>query len=315
MKILTSDAPGADGIFRAASLLYRGGASAVWLFGSRASPRIPDSASDYDLAVEGLADLSRFEIPAARAIGGKVDLVRLETTNSFMRERIMKYRLFVPDREFPAASMRRPVLPASQQGARTSVGADLVRNSGATSLIDFGCGNGMLLAQLFDAERIVRLAGVDCSASVLEAARRRFRSTVGNGWADRIELMEGLVTWPDPRFAGWDAATAVEVIEHLEIPQLAAFENVLFGFAGPALAVVTSPNREYNIVWHGNASRRRHSDHRFEWNRGEFADWAKRCAARYHYDFEIRGAGSEHPVHGSSTQVAIFRRHGSTGAA
>ena len=30
MKILTSDAPGADGIFRAASLLYRGGARAVW---------------------------------------------------------------------------------------------------------------------------------------------------------------------------------------------------------------------------------------------------------------------------------------------
>ena len=78
MKILTSDAPGADGIFRAASLLYRGGASAVWLFGSRASPRIPDSASDYDLAVEGLADLSRFEIPAARAIG--VSSVSRETS-------------------------------------------------------------------------------------------------------------------------------------------------------------------------------------------------------------------------------------------
>jgi hypothetical protein len=40
--------------------------------------------------------------------------------------------------------------------------------------------------------------------------------------------------------SGYDAATVVEVIEHLDAPRLAAFERVLFEAARPATVIVTT---------------------------------------------------------------------------
>ena len=52
----------------------------------------------------------------------------------------------------------------------------------------------------------------------------------------------------DKRLAGYDAATVIEVIEHLDEPRLTAFERVLFEFAKPAAVVLTTPNVEYNAA-------------------------------------------------------------------
>jgi hypothetical protein len=65
----------------------------------------------------------------------------------------------------------------------------------------------------------------------------------------------------DKRFDGYDAATVVEVIEHLDPPRLAAFERVLFEFSRPTTVVLTSPNREYNVVWENLARLRSRSLH------------------------------------------------------
>jgi hypothetical protein len=65
------------------------------------------------------------------------------------------------------------------------------------------------------------------------------------------------------------------MIEHLDAPRLSAFERVLFEFAHPAYAVVTTPNSEYNSVFETlPAGQFRHRDHRFEWTRAEFEQWA-----------------------------------------
>jgi 3' terminal RNA ribose 2'-O-methyltransferase Hen1 len=121
--------------------------------------------------------------------------------------------------------------------------------------------------------------------------------------------LQGSLIYRDPRLEGFDAAAVVEVIEHLEPERLRAFERVLFEFARPGTVVVTTPNREYNVEFEGLAAGRfRHRDHRFEWTRQEFRDWAERAAARYGYKVRFLPIGQESPEHGPPTQMGVLSR-------
>ena len=126
---------------------------------------------------------------------------------------------------------------------------------------------------------------------------------------ERLRLMHGSLIYRDQRLAGFDAAAVVEVIEHLDPPRLAAFERVLFECARPATVVVTTPNREYNVKWETlPAGKFRHRDHRFEWTRAEFQDWANRVAASSGYKTRFLPVGPEDSTVGSPTQMAIFTK-------
>jgi hypothetical protein len=99
----------------------------------------------------------------------------------------------------------------------------------------------------------------------------------------------------------------VEVIEHLPVSRVRAFEQVVFGHARPRLLIVTTPNAEYNVKFERlPAGKFRHADHRFEWTRAELGDWAARVAERYGYTFEIRPIGEEDETVGAPTQMAVF---------
>jgi hypothetical protein len=52
----------------------------------------------------------------------------------------------------------------------------------------------------------------------------------------------------------------------------------------------------------------RHRDHRFEWTRAEFADWASGVCARTGYTVHFRPVGDDDPVVGPPTQLAVFTR-------
>jgi hypothetical protein len=52
----------------------------------------------------------------------------------------------------------------------------------------------------------------------------------------------------------------------------------------------------------------RHRDHRFEWDRAEFAAWASRAGAAYGYGVRLAGVGPESPAAGSPTQLAVFTK-------
>ena len=58
---------------------------------------------------------------------------------------------------------------------------------------------------------------------------------------DRLKLLHGALTYRDARVEGFDAATVVEVIEHIDAARLGAFERVLFGCARPGLVVRAAP--------------------------------------------------------------------------
>lgn len=185
-----------------------------------------------------------------------------------------------------------------------------LRASGARSVIDLGCGEGRLLQALLQDGRFERIVGMDVSHRTLEhAADRLHLDRMPERQRERISLIHGSLTYRDRRLEGFDAATVVEVIEHLDPERLAAFERVLFEFARPATVIVTTPNVEYNVTWESlPAGAYRHRDHRFEWTREEFRAWAGRVAERLGYAVRFLPVGPELPEYGPPTQMGVFSR-------
>jgi 3' terminal RNA ribose 2'-O-methyltransferase Hen1 len=125
----------------------------------------------------------------------------------------------------------------------------------------------------------------------------------------RVRLLQGSLVYRDQRLQGFDAVTLVEVIEHLDPPRVATMERVVFEFAAPKLIVVTTPNAEYNVQFSTLApDSLRHRDHRFEWRRHQFQEWAEGVARRFGYRLGVSDLGPAHPLHGAPSQMAVFER-------
>jgi hypothetical protein len=52
----------------------------------------------------------------------------------------------------------------------------------------------------------------------------------------------------------------------------------------------------------------RHKDHRFEWTRKQFQNWAGDVAQRFGYAVAFRAVGNEDAEVGSPTQMGVFIR-------
>ncbi len=199
--------------------------------------------------------------------------------------------------------------PLGLQEHRLGAVLAVLRASGARRVLDLGCGAGTLIRQLLDDPQFTEIVGVDVSTGALEAAEQRLKLDRLPAGQQRLRLLHGSLIYRDRRLEGFDAAAAVEVIEHLDPARLWAFERVVFEFARPCTVVLTTPNREYNAAWQElGADRFRHPDHRFEWTRREFGDWAARVAQRFQYHVHLLPVGPEDPQWGPPTQMAIFRR-------
>ena len=183
-----------------------------------------------------------------------------------------------------------------------------LRQSGAQSILDLGCGEGRLLRLLLAERQFSRIVGMDVAYRALETARDRLRlERLPPAQAQRLSLIQGSLLYRDARLSGFDAAAVVEVIEHLDPARLAAFERVVFEFARPGTVVLTTPNAEYNVRFPTLAAGSfRHSDHRFEWTRGEFAAWAERVATAHGYQVRLTQVGPDDPEVGSPSQLATF---------
>jgi 3' terminal RNA ribose 2'-O-methyltransferase Hen1 len=186
----------------------------------------------------------------------------------------------------------------------------VLKEAGATRILDLGCGEGKLIGALLHEPAIVKVTGVDVSMRSLERASDRLRlERMPEMRRKRVELFQGSLTYRDKRFAGCDAACVIEVIEHIDPFRLDAFERVLFEFARPPMIVLSTPNIEYNIRLESlPAGRLRHRDHRFEWTRREFRDWCNEVAARHGYAVRFLPIGPEDPELGPPTQMGVFRR-------
>jgi 3' terminal RNA ribose 2'-O-methyltransferase Hen1 len=200
--------------------------------------------------------------------------------------------------------------PLSLNEQRIGAVLAALRASGATRVLDLGCGEGKLLGELLADRRFERIVGLDVAVQSLQrAAQRLGYERLPSLQKERIELVHGSLMYRDRRLEGFDAAAVVEVIEHLDPPRLRAFERVLFEFAKPRVVVLTTPNAEYNVMWETlPAGKFRHPDHRFEWTRAQFQDWAQGTGERFGYTVRFLPIGPEDAAVGAPTQMGIFER-------
>ena len=185
-----------------------------------------------------------------------------------------------------------------------------LRGQGAKTILDLGCGEGRLIKALVKDQSFDRIVGMDVSWRSLEIAQRRlYLDQMPPAQRKRIELFHGSLMYRDKRLNGFEAATVIEVIEHLDPPRLAAFERVLFEHAQPKSVVITTPNSEYNVLFETLPSgRMRHKDHRFEWTRAEFTSWSVAIGERFGYAVRFVPVGPEDVRLGPPTQMAVFTK-------
>ncbi|HEY1187471.1 MAG TPA: 3' terminal RNA ribose 2'-O-methyltransferase Hen1 [Gemmata sp.] len=246
---------------------------------------------------------------ARRYLRFQPSLYRMALSRLVVEEEPVEGEDETPETEKAEEKLETP-LSLNEQRLMSVVAA--LRASGATRVLDLGCGEGKLLRELLKDRQFEQILGMDVSVRTLEVAARRLKlDRLPDHQAGRVKVVHGSLMYRDKRLAGFDAASVVEVVEHLDPPRLNAFERVLFEFAKPRTVVLTTPNSEFNVTWETlPAGQFRHADHRFEWTRQEFQNWAAGLAARFGYAVRFLPVGPEHPEYGSPTQMAIFHRDG-----
>jgi 3' terminal RNA ribose 2'-O-methyltransferase Hen1 len=208
-----------------------------------------------------------------------------------------------PERPVPLAQQRRDAVLAA------------VHAAGGRRIGDFGCGEGVLVAELLADKSIAQVVAVDVSVRTLELAARKLQlDRMTEQQRSRLQIFQSSLTYRDDRLSGLDAAVLMEVIEHVDPPRLAALERTVFGHAAPGTVLVTTPNVEYNVRFDTlPPGTKRHRDHRFEWTRSEFSGWAERVAADHGYTVRILPVGTDDPEVGPPTQLAVFTKASASG--
>ncbi|KAJ0065358.1 hypothetical protein NL108_007563, partial [Boleophthalmus pectinirostris] len=191
---------------------------------------------------------------------------------------------------------------------------DFIKKYKTKKVMDLGCGECILLKQLKFHREIELLVGVDINGAKVKkkgyALAPLSTDYLQPGFEQLcVELYQGSVTEPDSRLRGFDLAVSIELIEHLVLPDVERFSEVLFGYMAPVHVIISTPNSEFNPLFPGLTGFR-HPDHKFEWTRAQFQTWAQRVCVDFGYEVEITGVGlppgGRQEQVGFCSQIAVF---------
>lgn len=188
---------------------------------------------------------------------------------------------------------------------RLEAAREAVRASGASSVLDLGCGDGDLFTRLVTEPQIERIVGVDLCCESLDRLRKRLEAPEGKVLA-QVDLIHGSMTGNRAALGGFDCAILIETIEHIDPERLSILERAVFAVMRPGTVVITTPNAEFNPLLGVPSYRFRHPDHRFEWDRAKFQRWARGVAARNGYDVACSDIAGCHLALGGASQMAVF---------
>ena len=177
--------------------------------------------------------------------------------------------------------------------------------TGARRVLDLGCGSGLLLHRLAVEAQFDTIVGLESCPRALAKARQLLADHP-SGPFPHLTLINGSYTEAQPALCDYDVAAMVETIEHVKPGVLSAVEQSVFGQMRPRVIYLTTPNREYNPLFGLQAGEFREADHKFEWDRAKFGQWARGVARRNGYQVVLGGIGDEDPELGPPTQTAYF---------
>lgn len=160
---------------------------------------------------------------------------------------------------------------------RYSAVLEVARKLKPRKVVDLGCAECKLLKLLKKEDYIEELIGVDIDSVPLEMHSNLVEPLITDYLHPRprplyAALMQGSIAQVDPKLMNFNLLTCIEVLEHLEKPILDVVPSVLFGALRPEVAVMTTPNADYNVLFPGFCGFRHH-DHKFEWTQQEFKMW------------------------------------------
>ncbi|XP_034564306.1 small RNA 2'-O-methyltransferase isoform X2 [Notolabrus celidotus] len=209
-----------------------------------------------------------------------------------------------------------PIFTPALHKQRHQFVIDFVKRNRPRKVVDLGCGECSLLKKLKFHREVEVLVGVDIDGAKLKKCMHGL-APIPTDYLQptydqlHIELYQGSVTQNDPRLRGFHLVTSIELIEHLTLPDVERFSEVVFGYMIPAEVIISTPNSEYNPLLPGLRGFR-HSDHKFEWTRAEFQSWAVKVSSEYGYEVEFTGVGEAPPGQqervGYCSQIAVFHR-------
>ena len=181
----------------------------------------------------------------------------------------------------------------------------MLKATGARRILDLGCGSGSLLYRLLAEPQFEQIVGLEQSGLSLAQCRTMLAKHLTAG-ASRLRLIAGSYAEKHPALVGFDAAAMVETIEHVPPKALSKVELAVLGHLCPNHLLITTPNREYNPLFDLAPGELRDPDHKFEWTRSKFQQWARGLAGRNGYRVRFGGIGELHPELGQPTQTALF---------
>ncbi|WP_042477285.1 methyltransferase domain-containing protein [Bacillus ndiopicus] len=171
------------------------------------------------------------------------------------------------------------------------------------SVVDLGAGEGKLTALLSELPTIHELIAVEPSEAAIRKATKRFE---GLDTAVAPKIQWGSLFYYDNTLVNKDILILCEVIEHINEVRLPKIMSMLLQQYSPKTLIITTPNADYNQVY--ELEEMRHDDHRFEWTRQQFESWCVAMSQGTPYSTAFYGIGEQHIVHGTPTQMCIFKR-------